>query len=102
MITTPNILFFVFSQLGHRSTEGLDPAAGQEVREDLEADLGHLEVEGHVVGHEIDPPGQRRQTVISMCMYSYVCVVVVVERFLSSRAIATCLNFFLHSKKTVK
>ena len=84
-----NILFCVFSQLGHRSTEGLAPAAGQEVREDLEADLGHLEVEGHGVGHEIDPPEQRK-TVISTCMY--MCMV---ERFLSLGAIATCVNCFL-------
>ena len=59
--------------LGHQSTEGLAPAVGQEVGEELEVDLGHLEVEGHGVGLEIDRPEQRKQTVISMYMYS-VCV----------------------------
>ena len=83
------MIFVFFSQLGHQSTGGLAPAAGQEVRDDLEADLGHLEVEGHEVGHEIDPPEQRK-TVISTCMYMRM-----VERYLSLGVIATCVNCFL-------
>ena len=92
MIRTPTFCFsFFFSQLGHQSTGGLAPAAGQEVRDDLEADLGHIEVEGHEVGHEIDPPEQRK-TVISKYMCMSMCVV---ERFPSLGAIATCVNCFL-------